>query len=143
MSHESDELTRLRAENARLIALLDSHGIDWRHDPAPTAASAPLSPEPSNLSTAEKVALFRRLFRGRTDVYPVRWESATNGRSGYAPACANEWRPGICEKPRIKCANCGNRSLIPVSDAVIYSHLAGENTIGVYTLLPDDTCHFV
>ena len=143
MSHESDELTRLRAENARLIALLESHGIDWRHDPAPTAASAPLSPEPSNLSTAEKVALFRRLFRGRTDVHPVRWESATTGRSGYAPACANEWRAGICEKPRIKCADCSNRELISVSDAVIYGHLAGEKTIGVYPLLPDDTCYFL
>ena len=74
---------------------------------------------------------------------PVRWESATTGKSGYAPACANEWRPGICEKPRIKCADCGNRSLIPVSDAVIYSHLAGEKTIGVYPLLPDDTCYFL
>lgn len=143
MSHESNELTRLRAENARLIALLDSHGIDWRHDPAPTATSAPLSPEPSNLSTAEKVALFRRLFRGRTDVHPVRWESATTGKSGYAPACANEWRAGICEKPRIKCADCGNRSLIPVSDAIIYSHLAGEKAIGVYPLLPDDTCYLL
>jgi len=143
MSHESDELTRLRAENARLIALLDSYGIDWRHDPAPPAASAPLSPEPSNLSTAEKVALFRRLFQGRTDVHPVRWESATTGKSGYAPACANEWHAGICEKPRIKCADCGNRSLIPVSDAVIYSHLAGEKTIGVYPLLQDDTCYFL
>jgi hypothetical protein len=95
MSHESDELTRLRAENARLIALLDSHGIDWRHDPAPTAASAPLSIKPSNLSTAEKVALFRRLFRGRTDVHPVRWESATTGKSGYAPACANDKFAGL------------------------------------------------
>ncbi len=95
MSHESDELTRLRAENARLIALLESHGIDWRHDPAPTAASAPLSPEPSNLSTAGKVALFRRLFRGRTDVHPVRWESATTGTSGYTPACANDKFAGL------------------------------------------------
>jgi hypothetical protein len=73
-------------------------------------------------------------------VYPVRWKSATTGKSGYAPACANEWRPGICEKPRIKCADCTNRSLIPGSDAVIYGHLAGEQTIGVYPLLPDDTC---
>ena len=143
MSNDSSELTRLRAENARLIALLESHGVNWRHGPAPTTPSAPPSAEPSNLSTAEKVALFRHLFRGRTDVHPVRWESATTGRSGYAPACANEWRPGICEKPRIKCADCGNRSLIPVSDAVIYSHLAGEKTIGVYPLLPDDTCYFL
>jgi superfamily II DNA or RNA helicase len=142
MSNQSDELKRLRAENARLIALLESHDIDWRHAPAPTTPSAS-PPEPSDLSTAKKVALFRRLFRGRTDVHPARWESATTGKSGYSPACANEWRPGICEKPRIKCANCGNRSLIPVSDAVIYSHLAGEKTIGVYPLLPDDTCYFL
>lgn len=33
MSSESDELKSLRAENARLIALLESHDIDWRHDP--------------------------------------------------------------------------------------------------------------
>jgi superfamily II DNA or RNA helicase len=143
MSNQPNELTRLRAEVARLVALLESHGIDWRRPPTPTTTSNHPPSEPSNLSTEEKVALFRRLFRGRADVHPVRWESATTGKSGYAPACANEWRPGICEKPRIKCADCGNRSLIPVSDAVIYSHLAGEKTIGVYPLLPDDTCYFV
>jgi hypothetical protein len=142
MSNESDELRSLRAENVRLIALLESHGINWRHDPASATPSAP-PPEPSTLSTAEKVALYRRLFRGRADVHPVRWDSVATGKSGYAPACANEWRPGICEKPRIKCADCGNRSLIAVSDAVIYSHLAGEKTIGVYPLLPDDTCYFL
>ena len=101
------------------------------------------SREPSRLSTDEKVALFRRLFRGRTDVYPVRWESKTTGKSGYAPACANEWRAGVCEKPRIKCGDCGNRLLIPLSDAVIYDHLAGEHTVGVYPLLEDDTCYFL
>ena len=94
-------------------------------------------------STQEKVALFRKRFRGRTDAYPVRWESKTTGKSGYAPACANEWRAGVCEKPRIKCADCGSRVLIPVSDAVLYSHLAGEQTIGIYPLLDDDSCHFL
>ena len=76
MSNDCDELIGLRAENARLIALLESHGIDSRRQPAPTTASATPPPEPLNLSTAEKVALLRRLFRGRTDVHPVRWESA-------------------------------------------------------------------
>lgn len=143
MSNESGELERLRAENARLIALLESHSIDWRCDPAPSNPAATPLPEPSNLSTAEKLALFRRLFRERADVHPVRWESVITGKSGYAPACANEWRPGICEKPQIKCADFGNRSLVALSDAVIYSHLAGEQTIGVYPLLPDDSCYFL
>ena len=50
----------------------------------------------------DKIAMFRWLFRGRDDVYPRRFESRKTGRSGYAPACANEWVRGICEKPRIK-----------------------------------------
>lgn len=136
---DSDELAALRAENTRLIALLESHGIEWRPQSKPAAPPA----EPSRLSTEEKLALFRRLFRGRTDVYPVRWESKTSGKSGYAPACANEWRSGVCEKPRIKCGDCSNRLLIPLSDAVIYNHLAGEHTVGVYPLMEDDSCYFL
>ena len=136
-----DELAALQAENARLIALLESHDIQWR-PPQPVVLAA-REPEPSKLSTADKVALFRRLFRGRTDVYPVRWEGKTSGKSGYAPACANEWRAGVCEKPRVKCGDCSNRLLIPLSDAVIYDHLAGKHTVGVYPLLEDDTCYFL
>ena len=137
--NDQESLAKLHAENARLIALLESHGIEWH---APQALSPSIS-EPSKLSTAQKITLFRQLFRGRTDVYPVRWESKTTGKAGYAPACANEWRPGVCEKPRVKCGECGHRQLIPLSDEVIYGHLAGEYTIGVYPLLEDDRCHFL
>jgi superfamily II DNA or RNA helicase len=144
---ENDAFAALRAENTRLVALLESHGIDWRLLPPPDTrgvSSPRLVVEPSSqLSTVEKVKLFRRLFRGRIDVYPVRWESQSSGKSGYAPACANEWRPGVCEKPRIKCGDCSQRLLIPLSDAVIYDHLAGRHTVGVYPLLEDDTCHFL
>src|SRR4051794_23159945 len=127
---EHDAFAALQAENARLAALLELHGIEWRPPTSPVLATPPSEPrpesEPSRLSTAEKVALFRRLFRGRTDVYPVRWVGKTSGKSGYAPACGNEWQDGVCEKPRIKCADCTHRLLIPLSDAVIYDHLAGR-----------------
>ena len=136
------ERESLHTEIARLVSLLEAHGIEWRlplePSPLPTTVS-----EASRLSTPEKVALFRRLFRGRTDVYPIRWESKTSGKSGYAPACANEWRTGVCEKPRIKCGDCGKRLLIPLSDSVIYDHLAGGHTVGIYPLLADDTCFFL
>lgn len=138
---EPSAVATLQAENARLIALLEAHGIEWRQL-QPTIRVA-REPESSRFSTAEKVALFRRLFRGRTDVYPIRWEGKTSGKSGYAPACANEWRAGVCEKPRIKCGDCSNRLLIPLSNAVIYDHLTGEHTVGVYPLLEDDTCYFL
>ncbi len=138
---EQSALADLRAENARLIALLQAHGIEWRA--AQPFSVEPRASEPTRLSTSEKVALFRRLFRGRTDVYPVRWEAKTSGKSGYSPACANEWRAGVCEKPRIKCGECSHRQLSPMTDAVIYNHLAGRHTVGVYPLLEDDSCYFL
>lgn len=48
-------------------------------------------------SSQAKIALFRSLFRGREDVYARRFESRKTGKSGYAPACGNEWIRGVCE----------------------------------------------
>src|SRR3990172_877331 len=96
-----------------------------------------------------KIRLFRSLFRGREDVYPRRFESRKTGKSGYAPACANEWVRGICEKPRIKCAECPHRRFLPVTDEVIRWHLSGHDAegqpfvAGVYPLLQDETCFFL
>jgi hypothetical protein len=84
-----------------------------------------------------------RLFRGRTDVYPIRWESQKTGKVGYSPVCVNEWRAGVCDKPRVKCSNCSNQLLKPLTDVIVFEHLAGKHTIGVYPLLTDDTCHFL
>jgi superfamily II DNA or RNA helicase/very-short-patch-repair endonuclease len=96
-----------------------------------------------------KVRLFRSLFRGREDVYARRFESRKTGRHGYAPACANEWVRGVCEKPRVKCADCPHRRFLPLTDEVIRWHLSGRDAggkpfvAGVYPLLPDETCRFL
>ncbi|HIH3407084.1 TPA: TOTE conflict system archaeo-eukaryotic primase domain-containing protein [Escherichia coli] len=134
---DNDELAALRAENARLASLLEAHGIEWRRKPQRSVHHV------SALSAEQKVSLFRRLFRGRDDVWALRWESQVSGKSGYSPACANEWKPGICGKPGIKCGDCAHRQLLPVSDPVIYRHLAGYHTVGVYPLLEDDSCYFL
>lgn len=144
-----DAIAVLKAENARLIALLESNGIDWHQPSEPVLLIAePIhhpktDVEPSDFSAQEKVALFRRLFRGRTDVYPIRWESKITGKTGYAPACENEWRPGVCDKKHIKCSDCSHRVLSQLTDFVIYEHLAGKHTVGAYPLLTDDTCYFL
>lgn len=132
------ECLKLLDEIRHLKNLLASHGIPWDQN-VPKPSPNPLE---SNLSPAEKVTLFRRLFRGRTDVYPVRWTSA-KGKSGYSPACSHEWEPGICGKPRTKCGDCDNRHFLPVTDHVIYDHLAGQHTIGIYPLMTDETCFFL
>jgi hypothetical protein len=95
------------------------------------------------MASAEKVALFRSLFRGRDDVYPKLWENSRTGKKGYAPACANEWVRGVCEKPRVKCGECPNQAFLTVTDQVIVDHLQGRHVIGVYALLEGETCWFL
>jgi len=142
--NDQDELRWLRDENARLKNLLIQHGIPCEEptisEPAP--ASTQSVSVPAHLTTDTKITLFRRLFRGREDVYPQRWESA-KGKTGYSPACGNEWKPGVCHKPRVKCGDCSQRQLLPVTDQLIYNHLAGKQTIGVFPLLADDSCYFL
>jgi len=96
-----------------------------------------------------KIALFRSLFRGREDVYARRFESRKTGKSGYAPACGNEWVRGICEKPRIRCTACPHQHFLAVTDDVIRWHLSGQDAAGqpfvagLYPMLRDESCFFL
>jgi superfamily II DNA or RNA helicase/very-short-patch-repair endonuclease len=96
-----------------------------------------------------KIVLFRSLFRGREDIYPRRFESRKTGKSGYQPACANEWARGLCDKRTVKCTACPNRRFLPVTDEVVRWHLSGrDNTgrefvMGVYPMFQDETCFFL
>ena len=103
-------------------------------------------------SQIDKVVLFRKLFRGREDVYPRRFESLKTGKKGYQPVCRNEWVSGVCGKPKTHCEDCQQRDFLIVTDTVIQSHLQGfdpqesskrDFTIGVYPMLPDETCWFL
>lgn len=140
------ECERLRAENVELRTKLGLPTDTLTSTKEPEAVDHTClstdAPVTHSSPTAAKVALFHDLFQGREELYPVRWEGKS-GKSGYAPACANEWRPGICEKPRVKCAECSHRQFLPVTDQVIHDHLAGVHTIGVYPLLKDETCRFL
>ncbi len=90
----------------------------------------------------QKIELYRGLFRGRDDVYTLRWES-NNGKSGYSPVCRNEWHAKYCRKPHIKCWQCINRKYLPITDNVIDNHLSGKQIIGLYPLLQNNTCYFL
>jgi len=105
--------------------------------------AGPMSDTASAMSSAEKVALFRSLFRGREDVYPKLWENARTGKKGYAPACAKEWVRGVCEKPRVRCGECPNQAFLGVTDETIVDHLKGRHVVGVYPLLANETCRLL
>lgn len=91
----------------------------------------------------QRVALFAERFRGREDVFAERFENSKTGKSGYQPKCANQWRRGVCAKPKQRCGECPYRAWEPLTAKVLESHLRGERTVGVYPLLPDGRCYFL
>jgi superfamily II DNA or RNA helicase len=137
LKHQLDKTLK---ENRILRTLLDRNNIEYK------GVLSSFSPKPHPrylaLSNEEKIRLFRSLFKGREDVYPRRWESR-NGKSGYSPVCAHEWDRTLCQKPRIKCRECLNRSYLPLTDKVIHEHLIGKHVIGVYPLIEGDYCWFL
>lgn len=109
-----------------------------------------MNPVVTHHSTSDKkITLFMRLFRGREDLYPRRFESRKTGKSGYQPVCTNEWARGLCEKPKVKCGVCKNRQFLPVSREAVREHLMGVDAsgrffvMGVYPLMRDERCAFV
>ena len=135
-----EHLARLDLERADLRARLSEIETSRAVEESAARASGPIS---NRSSTSKKIALFRSLFRGREDVYAKRWENARTRKAGYAPVCGNEWKPGICAKPRVRCGACPHQAFLQVTDDAIEAHLRGCHTIGVYPMLPDDTCRFL
>jgi hypothetical protein len=90
-----------------------------------------------------KLALFAGLFRGREEVFPHRWEKPAKGKSGWAPRCDNEWKAGVCGKPRVKCGECPSQAFRTPTESELLGHLQGRHVMGVYPLLVDDTCRLL
>jgi len=142
------EVRRLREENARLRSFLIEHCVRIPEIPSTTAVSQTprtISAAPdvrrSALGTAEqRIELFRSLFRGRDDVYAIRWESA-DGRSGYMPKADRDWKSYLRAKDKDrKRVDRQTRRFRPLTQDVVRGHLVGDHTVGIYPLLQNETC---
>ncbi len=96
-----------------------------------------------NADEKEKIKLFMSLFKGRDDVYARRWENKKKGTSGYSPSCLNEWKHGLCVKPKGTCTGCVHKAYAGLDGKVIDGHLRGKIVAGIYPMLPDETCWFL
>ena len=142
-----NEICRLQQEISRLRLLLDQAGICYElphveDEPEDTVAPVPI--------TEEHARLLYSVFKGRRDVYSKRG-LRKDGGSSYFTQCDNFWKYGLCPKrdgKKTKCADCPNRRWSQLTVRVLISHLRGDkpdgtDVIGVYPLLPDETCHFL
>jgi len=89
------ECRTLREENARLKLRIGEAPVCGHQDLERLPPSGDGRAHPSAGVTVDsppkvKVSLFKDLFRGRDDVYAVRWEGR-NGKTGYSPAGDKEW----------------------------------------------------
>ena len=127
------ELARLRAENARLLKMLELSPRQAA-PPGPAQAGffdAPPGPVHKDSPNDAKVAFFRALFAARTDIYATRIENSRTGWKGWLPAVRGGWRRGI---PHEK------RDYLPLTTDVLAAHLKGDAHVGVYPLLDGDRC---
>ncbi len=151
----------LAAENARLLGIikaLKEENAVLRSMLPPDAELPPkpkeLDPKPQSLNRdaviAQRLSLFRSLFRGREDVYAKRWVSKDGQHAGYKPVCVFSNEQGWCTKFRYgtyNCSKCKERQNISLTDDVIFRHLSKEATeedvIGIYPILEDNTVNFL
>ena len=141
----------LHKENEVLKSLLKIHGVEYEtrmkedmNKPIYSLVSVPTI----TLSIDERIRLFQSLFKGREDVFARRWFSKTTGKSGYQPVCINEWKQGLCDKKKYRCAICPNRNFAPLTTQDMYRHLEGKDeyccdVVGLYAIMQDNICAFL
>jgi len=90
----------------------------------------------------DQIELYKSLFKGRDDVFAVRWEKGS--KSGYMPAY--QYDPYQYRMHKMRGGtfqNYDDKNYLPYSDDQIAKHLRGEQLIGIYPLLKDNTSWFI
>lgn len=85
---------------------------------------------------------FKSLFKGREDVFAIRWER--DGKKGYIPAYDMDWNEYKAHKAAGgSLKDFKNKEYSKLTDERIHNHLTGKETIGIYPLLTDNTSWFI
>lgn len=137
----NERLEKLEVERRQILVEIEQARQRERESHPIKALGAPLKVAPQ--TPDEKIALFLNHFRTRGDVFPVWWEQPHKNRSGYSPACSNEWIKGVCDKPRVKCSECPNQAFLPLDEHAVRTHLEGKQILGVYSIDREDCCRFL
>lgn len=90
----------------------------------------------------DQIRLFRSLFNGREDAFAIRWEKGN--KRGYMPSYQfDPYHYRIHKAKGGTLANYADKTLQPLTDEQVKRHLLGEQLIGIYPLLLNNTSHFI
>lgn len=95
-----------------------------------------------NSVNQNQLILFRSLFKGREDVFALRWEK-TN-KSGYMPAYSYDpYMYRLYKQKGGAFKDYKDKIYLKLDDYQLSKHLSGEKFIGIYPLLKDNTSWFI
>lgn len=93
-------------------------------------------------SLTDPIPLIQSLFKGREDVFAMRWEKGK--RSGYMPAYSlDPYHYRIYKMNGGTFKDYPHKSYLRLSSAELQKHLEGKQQIGIYPLLPNNTSWFL
>lgn len=90
----------------------------------------------------DRLNLYKSLFKGREDVFALRWEK--NGKSSYMPAYSfdpNRYRLHQMKGGTFQTFT--DKTYLVLTDDHLIKHLKGEQVVGLYPLLQDNTSWFI
>ncbi len=93
-------------------------------------------------SLQERIVLFSSLFKGRQDVFAVHWEKGD--KKGFMPAIFYD--PYVYRKHQMNGGtfqNFKDKSYLKLTEEQLIKHFEGQQLIGIYPLLPDNSSWFI
>ncbi len=96
----------------------------------------------NNSINQEKLELFCSLFKGREDVFAIRWEKGN--RKGYMPAYFfDPYMYRLHKQNGGAFKNYTDKSYLKLNSQQIIKHIEGRQFIGIYPLLKNNTSWFI
>ncbi|MGI8584366.1 MAG: TOTE conflict system archaeo-eukaryotic primase domain-containing protein [Chitinophagaceae bacterium] len=95
-----------------------------------------------NEPVSNQIQLFKSVFKGREEVFAIRWEKGN--KSGYMPAYHYDpylYRAYVMKGGTFQ--NYNDKTYLRFTEEEIAKHLNGDKLIGIYPLLTDNTSRFL
>ncbi|HVX00912.1 MAG TPA: hypothetical protein VHA52_10820, partial [Candidatus Babeliaceae bacterium] len=90
----------------------------------------------------ERLNLYKSLFKGRGDVFAIRWEKGS--KSSYMPVYSfDPHRYRLHQMKGGTFQTFADKKYQPLADNNLIKHLKGEQVVGIYPLLQNNTSWFI